>query len=144
MQRLVRIVPQRHRDSGAQPCRSASSRNSCSRTPTGTWLYFQSADYRVFQGIVDSFQLYPADAHIFECKSLETMPKRLYVDGFERYDLAGIPVEMTPKELENRALPHVTLHESILDPCWMTRRQASDSYREAIIPVSGQGARPRP
>ncbi len=77
----------------------------------GTYLDFETAKFSVFQQIVDTFPYFENDDKFFECKSLETKPKRCYVEGFERYDISGQLVETIPKGLEIRTLPHENLDD---------------------------------
>lgn len=101
----------------------------------GTYLDFQSGQYPVFQSIVDAFPLHPEDAGVFECKSLESAPKRLYVEGFERYDLHGRLVETTPKGLEIRTLPHSTLGGLVGEFIQSYRLMATAAAEFGLAPV---------
>ena len=78
------------------------------------YLDFSTARYSVFSDIVDAFPYYEGDVAVFECKSLERRPKRLYVEGFERYDLEGKLIQTTPKGLEIRTTPHCAI-ELLID-----------------------------
>lgn len=74
-----------------------------------TYLDFETAEYPIFQKIIDAFPYMEGDGTIFDCKSLEKKPKRCYVEGFERYDMHGNLTETIPKGLEIRTLPHTTV-----------------------------------
>lgn len=73
---------------------------------SGRYLDADNTDYSLFAAIVDEFPVFEGDAAVFERKSLETCPKRCYVEGFERHDGNGNRVETLPKGLEIRTLPH--------------------------------------
>ncbi len=75
------------------------------------YLDFTNSSYKMFKQIVDKFPVYEEDKILFECKSLETVPKRLYVEGFERYDSNGILLETLPKGLEIRTPPYEDINE---------------------------------
>jgi hypothetical protein len=79
------------------------------------YLDFETADYGLFQKIVDEFPYIEGDDMVFECKSLEQKPKRCYIEGFERYDFKGKAVETIPKGLEIRTLPHERVAEVLQD-----------------------------
>lgn len=72
----------------------------------GQYLDADNSDYSVFSAIVDSFPAVEGDDDHLDCKSLETYPKRCYVEGFERHDVNGKKTETLPKGLEIRTLPH--------------------------------------
>ena len=73
---------------------------------TGRYLDADNTGYTVFSAIVDRFPAFEGDDAYFECKSLETYPKRCYVEGFEHHDAHGTIIETLPKGLEIRTLPH--------------------------------------
>ncbi|MDM5271405.1 glutamate-cysteine ligase family protein [Sulfurovum sp. zt1-1] len=77
----------------------------------GIYLDFETAQFPIFQQIVDAFPYFENDDEFFECKSLERRPKRCYVEGFERYDSDGQLVETIPKGLEIRTLPYENLDD---------------------------------
>ncbi len=79
------------------------------------YLDFETAEYSVFQKIIDAFPYFEGDDTIFDCKSLEQKPKRCYVEGFERYDINGQLLETVPKGLEIRTLPHTTIDAVVKD-----------------------------
>jgi len=60
----------------------------------------------VFSAIVERLPAHVGDDNYLYCKSLETYPKRCYVEGFERHDTTGKTIETLPKGLEIRTLPH--------------------------------------
>jgi len=80
-----------------------------------TYLDFETAEYSIFQKIIDTFPYFEGDDTVFDCKSLEQKPKRCYVEGFERYDINGQLIETVPKGLEIRTLPHTTVDAVIED-----------------------------
>ena len=73
---------------------------------TGRYLDADNSGYDVFRAIVDQFPAFDGDDSYLECKSLETYPKRCYVEGFEHHDADGKRIETLPKGLEIRTLPH--------------------------------------
>jgi len=73
---------------------------------TGRYLDADNVDYSVFRAIVDGLPIHNGDDEYLYCKSLETYPKRCYVEGFERHDSVGNTIETLPKGLEIRTLPH--------------------------------------
>jgi hypothetical protein len=81
----------------------------------GHYLDADNSDYSLFSTIVDSFPAYPEDETYLECKSLETYPKRCYVEGFERHDNHGRTIETQPKGLEIRTLPHTTVEAVVAE-----------------------------
>lgn len=81
----------------------------------GNYLDFENAEYSRFKQIVDTLPYVENDDRYFDCKSLEDIPKRCYVEGFERYDLNGKVVTTIPVSLEIRTLPHTTIDALIKD-----------------------------
>ncbi len=79
----------------------------------GNYLDFENIEYSLFQEIVDTFPYFENDDAFFDCKSLEKVPKRCYIEGFERYDTNGKLIETTPKGLEIRTLPHTSVDTMI-------------------------------
>jgi len=72
----------------------------------GRYLDADNAHYSVFSAIVDGLPAHEGDDEYLDCKSLETFPKRCYVEGFEHHDATGKITETLPKGLEIRTLPH--------------------------------------
>jgi hypothetical protein len=72
----------------------------------GSYLDADNTGYPVFSAIVDEFPAFEGDDAWLDCKSLETFPKRCYVEGFEHHDAQGKRIETLPKGLEIRTLPH--------------------------------------
>lgn len=70
------------------------------------FLDLTNASYSDFQKVVEKFPSYEEDKGILDCKSLETTPKRLYVEGFEHFDKNGKLLETIPKGLEIRTPPY--------------------------------------
>jgi gamma-glutamyl:cysteine ligase YbdK (ATP-grasp superfamily) len=85
------------------------------KNPNGDYLDFANTEYTLFQKIVDDFPCEKSDSQYFECKSLETQPKRCYIEGFERYDEEGKVVATIPKGLEIRTTPHSSCDELIAE-----------------------------
>jgi len=81
----------------------------------GTYLDFETAEYSIFQKIINEFPYFENDDTFFDCKSLEQKPKRCYIEGFERYDINGKLIETVPKGLEIRTLPHTNIDTVIKD-----------------------------
>jgi len=77
------------------------------------YLDFSNTSYNDFQIVVDNFPAYRSDNSILECKSLESVPKRCYVEGFERYDNNGKLLETIPKALEIRTPPFENINKLI-------------------------------
>jgi len=73
---------------------------------SGQYLDADNTPYSLFGDIVDVFPSYEGDDAYLECKSLETYPKRCYVEGFERHNAGGRVIETIPKGLEIRTLPY--------------------------------------
>jgi hypothetical protein len=64
---------------------------------------------------VDGFPAFDGDDAQLECKSLETYPKRCYVEGFEHHDADGKIIETLPKGLEIRTLPHDSVEDVVAE-----------------------------
>lgn len=79
----------------------------------GEYLDFTNSNYQLFSEIVEEFPLVPGDEQVFDCKSLETAPKRCYVEGVERHDESGNLLATDPKGLELRTTPHTNIDELI-------------------------------
>ncbi len=77
------------------------------------FLDLTNSSYNDFQKVVERFPIYEEDKGILECKSLESVPKRCYVEGFERYDKNGRLFETIPKGLEIRTPPFEDINEII-------------------------------
>lgn len=75
----------------------------------GRYLDADNAGYELFRDIVSDFPVFAGDDDWLECKSLESFPKRCYVEGLERHDAAGRVVETLPKGLEIRTLPRLSV-----------------------------------
>ncbi len=91
---------------------------------SGTYLDADTSDYALFSSIIDEFPAFEGDDVYFECKSLETFPKRCYVEGFERHAPGGKLIETLPKALEIRTLPHAEVSGVVLEFC--------DSYNVVV------------
>ena len=72
----------------------------------GEYVDADNTQYLDFAEIVDEFPAFEGDDLYLDCKSLETYPKRCYVEGFERHDESGELVATLPKALEIRTTPH--------------------------------------
>ena len=79
------------------------------------FLDLTNSSYKDFQKVVDKFPFYEEDLGVLECKSLESKPKRLYVEGFERYDENDRLLETIPKGLEIRTPPYEDIDRLIKD-----------------------------
>lgn len=79
------------------------------------FLDLTNSSYKDFQKVVDKFPFYERDLDVLECKSLESKPKRLYVEGFERYDESDMLFETIPKGLEIRTPPYKDIDKLIED-----------------------------
>jgi len=102
----------------------------------GNYLDADNAEYGLFAAIAESFPLYPDDARYFVCKSLESRPRRCYVEGFERHDASGRTVETLPKALEIRTLPHVEVAGAVAEfqASWATvMRRAAGSGLSPVL-----------
>lgn len=75
------------------------------KNASNEYMDFENISYELFQKIVDKFPLHLNDNEVFECKSLETKPKRCYIEGIERFNNNGILFSTLPKGLEIRTLP---------------------------------------
>ena len=100
----------------------------------GNYLDFENSEYSLFKGIVDTFPYFENDDAVFECKSLERVPKRCYVEGLERHDLDGNLVETVPKGLEIRTLPHFEI-DTVVD-------EFSDSFVQTMRAAAQFGLSP--
>ena len=76
---------------------------------SGEYVDADNTVYLDFAEIIDEFPTFNGDDLHLDCKSLETYPKRCYVEGFERHDESGKLVETLPKALEIRTTPHDTI-----------------------------------
>jgi hypothetical protein len=101
---------------------------------SGRYLDADNTDYSVFSDIVDEFPRFEGDDAFLDCKSLERYPKRCYVEGFERHDHNGSPIETLPKGLELRTLPHGSVAAVIED--------FSSSYAEVMRLARRHGLSP--
>jgi len=101
---------------------------------SGTYLDADTSDYALFSSIVDEFPSFERDDVYFECKSLETFPKRCYVEGFERHAPDGALIETLPKALEIRTLPHTDVSAVVQEFC--------DSYNGVMDLARRRGLEP--
>ncbi len=101
---------------------------------SGTYLDADTTDYALFSSIVDEFPSFEGDDVYFECKSLETFPKRCYVEGFERHAPDGKLIETLPKALEIRTLPHAEVSAVVKEFC--------DSYNGLMDLARRRGLEP--
>lgn len=81
----------------------------------GEYVDADNTTYSEFAEIVDQFPVFEGDDRHLDCKSLETYPKRCYVEGFERHDSSGTLVETLPKALEIRTTPHKTIGGAVTE-----------------------------
>lgn len=102
---------------------------------SGTYLDADTADYALFSSIVDKFPSFEGDDIYFECKSLETVPKRCYVEGFERHASDGRLIETLPKALEIRTLPHADVGAVVREFCESYNRVISLAGERGLEPV---------
>ena len=79
----------------------------------GRYLDADNAGYALFRDIVAEFPAYGGDEISLDCKSLETFPKRCYVEGLERHDSDGALLETLPKGLEIRTLPRPSVEAAV-------------------------------
>jgi hypothetical protein len=100
----------------------------------GEYVDADNTEYSLFRDIVDAFPSHPGDDRFLECKSLETTPKRCYVEGFERHDADGKLAETLPKALEIRTLPHRGV-EGVVG-------EFRESYRQAMQLAGKHGLHP--
>ena len=100
----------------------------------GEYVDADNTEYSLFRDIVDAFPAHRGDDRYLECKSLETAPKRLYVEGFERHDAEGRLTETLPKALEIRTLPHSSV-EAVVN-------EFRESYRQTMQLAGKHGLRP--
>lgn len=100
----------------------------------GRYVDAETTDYSVFRDIVDEFPAFEGDDDCFDCKSLEQLPKRCYVEGFERHDPAGRRIETLPKGLEIRTLPHSSADGAV--------EEFRSSYAEAMRLAARSGLSP--
>jgi hypothetical protein len=98
------------------------------------YLDADNTSYSVFSSIVDRVTAHAGDDSVLDCKSLETYPKRCYVEGFERHDPAGAVVETLPKGLEIRTLPHASVDSLV--------KEFRNSYSEAMALAGQAGLSP--
>jgi len=100
----------------------------------GNYLDADNAGYAMFAAIAEAFPAYPGDELVFACKSLETHPRRCYVEGFERHDASGRTVETQPKALEIRTLPHPEAEATVTE--------FRESWATVMDSAAGAGLRP--
>jgi hypothetical protein len=81
----------------------------------GFYLDFTNCDGVIFSEIVERFPYFEGDHMTLDCKSTEKRPKRCYVEGFDRYNLAGELIATIPKGLEIRTLPHGRLDDLLAE-----------------------------
>ncbi len=78
------------------------------------YIDFENAEYNTFKKIVDGLPYYKNDNKIFSLKSTEKVPKRWYIEGFERFDNDGNVIMTIPNAIEIRTTPHYHI-EGLLD-----------------------------
>ena len=81
----------------------------------GEYVDADNTDYSLFGEIVDAFPAFEGDDRFLDCKSIETYPKRCYVEGFERHDGNGKRIDTLPKALEVRTLPHDSVNGAVAE-----------------------------
>jgi hypothetical protein len=75
------------------------------------YLDYTNLEYSLLSNIINKFPLYKFDNKIFDCKSLEKYPKRVYIEGFENYNIEGKINETIPKCLEIRTKAYTNIDE---------------------------------
>lgn len=78
------------------------------------YIDFENADYNTFKKIVDGLPYYKNDNKVFTLKSTDKIPKRWYIEGFERFDNDGNVIMTIPNAIEIRTTPHYHI-EGLLD-----------------------------
>lgn len=77
------------------------------------FLDFTNTSYIEYQSIIEKLPFYENDLDFFECKSLEKMPKRWYVEGIEIYNKYNQLQSTLPKAIEIRTTPHTNIKELV-------------------------------
>lgn len=105
------------------------------RDRSGRYLDCGNSDYQLFSRVVEQFPFHEGDEAWFDCKSLETRPKRCYVEGFEHHGPDGRLLETLPKGLEIRTLPHQAV-QAVIDEFRKSYARVMDlAGREGLYPV---------
>jgi hypothetical protein len=81
----------------------------------GDFADFTNTDYEEFAAIVDQLPEYEADQACLRMGDQGIRRKRWYIEGIERFDLAGNMVKCIPKGIEIRTTVHSSIHETILE-----------------------------
>jgi len=99
------------------------------KNANGDYLDFANTEYALFQKVITNFPYVENDERYFECKSLESKPKRCYVEGFERYDEKGNITTTIPKGLEIRTRPHTSC-EALMEEFTVSYRHMKNLAEE--------------
>lgn len=100
----------------------------------GEYVDADNTGFGLFEEIVDAFPAFDGDDRFLECKSIETFPKRCYIEGFERHDAGGERVDTLPKALEIRTLPHDSVGGAVAE--------FRDSWSRAMALAAARGLSP--
>lgn len=95
----------------------------------GTFADFSNTHFEDFTSIIDALPLYPEDYTQLRIGDAGIRHKRWYIEGIERFDLAGNLLYCIPKGIEIRTLIHPKIDDAIeqLTAC-------HDQLRQACIP----------
>ncbi len=79
----------------------------------GQYADFSNTSFEALQQIVDSLPMYPTDYPQLRIGDAGIKKKRWYVEGYERFDLAGGLLDCTPKGIEIRTRIHTSIDAAV-------------------------------
>lgn len=101
----------------------------------GRYLDFSNTSYETFSQIIDALPAYAGDTRYFHPKSLETQPKRWYIEGFELHDDQGNVTTTVPKGIEIRTTPHNEIETLVAEFSESFHLLVAEAAKYGITPV---------
>jgi hypothetical protein len=99
------------------------------------YMDFSNTAYETFYKIIDPLPCYEDDNRFFHIKSLETKPKRWYVEGFELHDAQGNVTTTIPKGIEIRTTPHSDVGALVSEFSDSFNRLVTEAKKYNITPL---------
>lgn len=99
------------------------------------FLDFENTNYKMYQDIIKKLPFYEEDKKYFECKSLENIPKRWYIEGIELFDDEHKLVETLPKAIEIRTSPHINIKSLVEEFSQSFNLLEKEASSQKIYPV---------
>ncbi len=102
---------------------------------TGQFLDYISTTFADLQMIIDQLPQYPGDEEHIRIGDAGIRVKRWYVEGFERFDPAGVMTACLPKGIEIRTTIHPTIQGAVDELTNSFQLLRDVAARQGFVPV---------